>query len=255
MRECIGMGPAVDWFNDDTNFAQAVGEALKVKAGLLPVAPRLHSGFWLANSQGYSRDRTVTDEIPGTRRDAGHLTWAHVTLLTAVPEQTFHLDLTACDVSGCAALTRLPDSIGHCKRLTTLDLSGCTALLAIPATIGGCTLLRSLSLQDCERLVSLPEALSQCASLTSLDLGGCGGRIETLADSTDPSFAGARTGLTNMPDLSMLSALVVVAESLPDRSRPWVESGFQACSLGMTAAEQQHYDEEQYNILYMQQMG
>ncbi|GAQ90079.1 hypothetical protein KFL_005960070 [Klebsormidium nitens] len=118
------------------------------------------------------------------------------------------------DLSGCAALASLPESVGQLTGLTSLDLSRCRALTSLPESVGALTglmkqllPLRTLDLYSLFGLISdrssfqsLPEWVGQLTGMTSLDLSLC------LALRSLPESVRRLTGMTSL-DLSGCEAL------------------------------------------------
>jgi hypothetical protein len=133
----IAMSQEAEWYNDDANFAKAVGIALKVKQALA--------------------DSPTELDLRGA------------SMLTALPSRLGDCKaLTDLSLPWCANLTALPETIGDCRRLERLDLD-CTAITALPARLAECEALEEISLHGCAALVALPD-LSRLPMLVVKDL-------------------------------------------------------------------------------------
>lgn len=133
----IAASEPAEWFNEDANFAKAMGIAIKIKEALM--------------------------ESPNGIDLRG------ASMLTALPSRLGQCTtITELSLPWCMALTALPDTIGGCKALESLDLD-CTGVVALPAGLAECVELQNLNLHNCSALHELPD-LSGLQYLTVSDL-------------------------------------------------------------------------------------
>ncbi|XP_034706151.1 disease resistance protein RPV1-like [Vitis riparia] len=129
--------------------------------------------FHRLNSENCRNLRSPSNSICGLK-SLKHLSLngcSNVETFWEITEEMEHLE---CLYLSEMAITELPSSIEHLRRLWKLELYKCEKLVSLPSNIGNLTRLESLSVRNCSKLHNLPDNLRslQCC-LRSLDLGGC----------------------------------------------------------------------------------
>ena len=127
--------------------------------------------------------------------------------MTALPDLGALTGLQQLDLSHCASLARLPESLSALTGLHQLDLSKCRVLAALPESLGALTGLQQLVLSHCESLARLPESLGVLTKLQQLDISYCEGLVAL------PGSLGTLTGLQQL-DICECFSLTALPESL-----------------------------------------